>query len=152
MEIRGDKLREPKYKDVTRRGLMSYTESKLHPFLFGNTIYREKHNTNVDVRTDTSLLRRVCFVTILTVIFVPEIPNWYSPIQSLAPCMFFLLFGDTWLPVFIFHKSWIQVNYFLCSVTKWFSVPPEKLELIMDIRDIISYFSLKIFSFKTSGR
>ena len=73
MEIRGDKLREP--KDVTRQGLMSYTESKLHPFLFGNTIYREKHNTNVDVRTETSLLRRVCFVTILTVIFVPEIPN-----------------------------------------------------------------------------
>ena len=73
MEIRGDKLREP--KDVTRRGLMSYTESKLHPFLFGNTMYREKHNTNVAVRTDTSLLRRVCSVTILTVIFVPEIPD-----------------------------------------------------------------------------
>ena len=73
MEIRDYKFREP--KDVTRRGLTSYTESKLHPLLFGNTIYRGKHNTNVDVRTDTSLLRRVCFVSILTVIFVPEIPN-----------------------------------------------------------------------------
>ena len=54
---------------------VSYTESKLHPFLFGNTIYRENYNTEVDVRTDTSLLRRVCFVTILTVIYVPEIPD-----------------------------------------------------------------------------
>ena len=44
------------------------------------------------------------------------------------------------------------INRELCSMTKWLSVPREKLELIIDIRDIISYFSLMIFSFKTSGR
>ena len=74
---------------------------------------------------------------------VPETPPPPSVLQGYS--------RYTWLPVFIFHESWIQLNYSLCSVTKWLSVHREKLELIIDIRDIISYFSL-IFSFKTSGR
>ena len=36
-------------------------------------------------------------------------------------------------------------------MTKWLSVPGEKLELIIDIGDFISYFSL-ILSFENSGR
>ena len=36
-------------------------------------------------------------------------------------------------------------------MTKWLFVPREKLELIIDIGDFISYFSL-IFSFENSGR
>ena len=33
-------------------------------------------------------------------------------------------------------------------MTKWLSVPREKLELTIDTRDIISYFSLMIFQFQ----
>ena len=36
----------------------------------------------------------------------------------------------------------------LFFVTKWLSVPREKLELTIDTRDIISYFSLMIFQFQ----
>ena len=36
-------------------------------------------------------------------------------------------------------------------MTKWLFLPREKLELIIDIGDFISYFSL-IFSFENSGR
>ena len=48
----------------------------------------------------------------------------------------------SWCVISLFYFSWIVnlINYSSCSVTKRFSVPREKLELIIDIRDYVSSF------------